>query len=761
MNQEPENTVNSENNSSENQKNETVENLVATPVEEQMPVTTDDTSQSNQAPIDAVAETDSNQTEEKSEKIEAENPILEADLSSDSDEEISAENEAQEDLSEKVSAEMEEIVETIDNSNQEDITEPILNDVAPETQAEHEAESNSEKENDNSVEVAKPVEITKETTEVEDADDHEESVVDEELVHHVAYNELSRPELLDLMKELAHQDDLSLVKVKFQQIKEAYILVRKEEQQLKKARFLENGGEDDDFEFVRDQTDEQFDALVKAFQERRNEHRKLKERELVQNLTTKQEILEGLRKLIESNKANKQSFDKLHELQDKWRTTGKVAPAESQRLWENYKFLVDKFFEVIKLNNELRELDFKRNLEIKTKLCENAEELLIEASLNRALDHYKSLMDQWKDVGLVAKEHAEVIWERFKRVGDELHERRKEILDVKNKQSDEVLAAKTALCEKAEEMVSQIAAKNHNEWQELSNQFNLLLDEWKKAGFASKAENEKVWERFKQTRNAFFDAKEIFYKELRKVQTDNYKLKNELCMEAEALRDSTEWKASAERLRALQEIWKNTGPISKKHSDKLWSRFRTACDAFFETRKKHFSGQDNEQQENLRLKQVLIEEITTFVHLEDAQATIETLKEFQNRYTNIGFVPIKQKEQVYQEYKKAIDKQFDKLRAAGQEVRKQMFKSQINHIAQSKEARPMMNAKKNEILERIKKIQSDVSVLENNIGFLAKSKGADALKKEVEQKIDKSRKDIQNLRDQLSIINETAKPAGA
>lgn len=596
---------------------------------------------------------------------------------------------------------------------------------------------------------------------VDDHDDHDDVQVDEELVQHVAYNELSRPELLDLMKELAHQDDLALVKVKFQQIKEAYILVRKEEISYKKARFLENGGDDEEFEFLRDQTDEQFDALVKAFQERRNEHRKQIERDLVQNLKTKQEILEGLRQLVESNKANKQSFDKLHELQDKWRTTGKVAPAESQRLWENYKFLVDKFFEVIKLNNELRELDFKRNLEIKTKLCENAEELLLESSLNRALDHFKALMDQWKDVGLVAKEHADVIWERFKRVGDQLHERKKEILETKNKQSEEVLAAKTALCEKADEMVRQITAKNHNEWQELSNQFNLLLDEWKKAGFASKAENEKIWERFKQSRNAFFDAKEHFYKELRRVQTENYKVKNELCMEAETLRDSTEWKASAERLRALQEIWKTTGPISKKHSDKLWNRFRTACDAFFENRKNHFSGQDNEQQENLRLKQTLIEEINAFVHLDDAQATIEALKEFQNRYTNIGFVPIKQKEQIYKEYKKAIDKQFDKLRAAGQEVRKQMFKSQIDHIAQSKEARPMMNAKKNEILERIKKIQSDVSVLENNIGFLAKSKGADALKKEVEQKIEKSRKDIQNLRDQLTIINETTKPAGA
>lgn len=738
MNQEPENTVNSETPSSENVNNQTDETQNAPSIDEKL----ETSAQINSAETEIEATSEVIQNEKTSDLI--------AEDVSDLNEDKSAES--KEDVQEEIINEQEvEAIETTPET--EEKTEELVLEEKAEIQAEISQVAKEE--------VAVSSKNEEISLDVEEHDDHEDAHTDEELVQHVAYNELSRPELLELMKELAQQDDLGLVKVKFQQIKEAYILVRREESTYKKARFLENGGEEEEFEFLRDQTDEQFDALVKAFQERRNEHRKLKERELVDNLKAKQEILEGLRLLIESNKANKQSFDKLHELQDKWRSTGKVAPAESQRLWENYKFLVDKFFEIIKLNNELRELDFKRNLEIKTKLCDNAEELLLEPSLNRALDHFKSLMDQWKDVGLVAKEHADVIWERFKRVGDQLHERKKEILETKNKQSEEVLAVKNALCEKAEEMVSQIAAKNHNEWQDLSNQFNALLDEWKKAGFASKAENEKIWERFKQTRNAFFDAKENFYKELRRVQTENYKAKNELCMEAEALRDSSEWKASAERLKALQELWKNTGPISKKHSDKLWNRFRAACDAFFENRKTHFSGQDNEQQENLRLKQVLIEEINAFVHLEDAQATIEALKAFQNRYTNIGFVPIKQKEQVYKDYKKAIDQQFDKLRAAGQEVRKQVFKSQIDHIAQSKDGRPMMNAKKTEILERIKKIQSDVSVLENNIGFLAKSKGADALKKEVEQKIEKSRKDIQNLRDQLSIINETAKTAGA
>lgn len=588
----------------------------------------------------------------------------------------------------------------------------------------------------------------------QDVDEHSH---DEELAQHIAYNELSRAELLALLKELAHEEDLAVIKNKVQQIREAYNIVKKEEQAQKKARFLENGGEEDDFDTQRDTIDEEFDAFLKEYHQRRAEQRKQTERELQNNLKAKQEILDELKHLVESNQANKKAFDRLHELQDKWRAIGRVAPSDANNLRDNYKFLLDKFFEVIKLNNELRELDHKRNLELKTKLCDIAEELLLESSLNRALDHYKGLMDQWKDIGYVAKEHSEAIWERFRRVGDQLHERRKELIDGRKQQSEEVVKIKNEICEKAEQIMQNLKAQSHTQWQEISNEFTVLMDEWKKAGFAEKVENEKLWDRFKQTRNSFFDAKESFYKELRRVQTENYKIKNDLCMEAEALKNSNEWKQTAERLRALQEIWKNTGPIAKKHSDKLWNRFRAACDAFFEQRKQHFSGQDEEQQDNLNRKLTLIEEIKAFEHLEDPQKTIEALKDFQNRYTNIGFVPIKQKEQVYKEFKKAIDKQFDKLRASGQEVRRQMFKAQIENIAQSKDAKPMINAKKQEILDKIRKIQSDVAVLENNIGFLAKSKGADTLKREVEQKIDKSKKDIQTLREQLSII-EQAKP---
>jgi hypothetical protein len=585
----------------------------------------------------------------------------------------------------------------------------------------------------------------------QDIDDHTH---DEELTQHIAYNELSRAELLALLKELAHEEDLAVIKNKVQQIREAYNLVRKEEEAQKKARFLENGGEEDEFDFQRDTTDEEFFAFLKEYNQRRAEQRKQIERELQNNLMAKQEILNELKLLVESNQANKKAFDRLHELQDKWRAIGRVAPAYANNLRDNYKFLLDKFFEVIKLNNELRELDHKRNLELKTKLCEIAEELLLESNLNRALDQYKGLMDQWKEIGYVAKEHSEAIWERFRRVGDQLHERRKELIESRKQHSEQVVKIKNEICEKAEQLLQNIKAQSHTEWQEISNEFNVLMDEWKKAGFAEKVENEKLWERFKQIRNSFFDAKESFYKELRRVQTENYKIKNDLCMEAEALKNSNEWKQTAERLRALQEIWKNTGPVAKKHSDKLWNRFRAACDTFFERRKQHFSGLDEEQQENLNKKLALIEEIKAFEHFEDPQKTIEALKDFQNRYTNIGFVPIKHKEQVYKEYKKAIDKQFEKLRASGQEVRRQLFKAQIENIAQSKDAKPIINAKKQEILDKIRKIQSDVAVLENNIGFLAKSKGADTLKREVEQKIDKSKKDIQTLREQLSIIEQ-------
>jgi hypothetical protein len=572
----------------------------------------------------------------------------------------------------------------------------------------------------------------------------------------VAYNELSREELVTSLKELAGLPDLDSRKGPFNAIRDAYRKAKEDEIAAKKSKFIEHGGDPEEFEVLRDDTDHLYDEQVKAFIERRNEQRKQKERELHNNLKQKQEILAELKKLLEDTQNISASFDRLHELQNQWRNVGLVPSVYVDELWKNYHHHINNFYEIIKINKELRELDQKKNLELKTDLCVRAEALLLEDSISKSLDEYTTLQSQWKEIGQVAREQSEVIWERFRSAGDKLFDRRREYIQGQEAAFADNLAKKTAVCERAEVIVGEMPFKTHQHWQEASEKMTVTLEDWKKIGFASRKDNETVWERFKRSRDAFYASKEEFYKSLRDTQNQNYKQKVDLCMEAEALKESSEWKKAGDRLRELQELWKKTGPVSKKHSDKLWQRFRKACDTFYENRNQHFSGMNSEQDENLRKKQELLARIEAFESAEDLNSSFESLKGFQAEWIEIGHVPLKEKDSLNKRYRAAIDKQFAKIKSGNAEMRRQVFRNQVSNLSAKPEGKDKLFQQKNVVQDKIKRMQTELQTLENNIGFLAnsKSKAADEMRRDIERKIGKVKEEIGSLHDQLKILKE-------
>ena len=590
-----------------------------------------------------------------------------------------------------------------------------------------------------------------------DEPEYQESGTDETdaLENQPAYNEMSRPELAEALKELISRNDLERHKTAFHAMRDAYRNAKDEEIRLKKSKFIENGGLPEEFEVLRDEADEQFDSYAKLYIERRNDERKQKEQQLKDNLKQKQVILAELKKLLEQTENISGSFDRLHELQNQWRSIGLVPASYVDELWKNYHHHINNFYEIIKINKELRELDQKKNLELKTALCIKAEELLLHESISKSLDEYIALQTQWKEIGQVGKEQSEVLWERFRSAGDKLFERRRSYIQEQEAVFTENHNKKIAVCERAEVITGEMPFKNHVHWQEASEKMAAALEEWKKIGFASKKDNESVWQRFKTSRDAFYDAKEQFYKDLRNTQNQNYKQKVDLCMEAETLKDSTEWKKTGARLKELQDLWKSTGPVAKKHSDKLWERFRKACDVFYESRNQHFSGMNSEQDENLRKKLELMAEIEAYESDANTAGAFETLKNFQARWMEIGHVPLKEKDALNKRYRSAIDKQFSKIKTGNAEMRRQHFREQVSNLAADPGGKDKLNQQKNVVQDKLRRMQTELQTLENNIGFLAKSKGADELRKDIERKISKTRAEIASLNDQLKILKSS------
>lgn len=589
------------------------------------------------------------------------------------------------------------------------------------------------------LETTAPV-LTDEVHEEEEADVQED------------YSTYSREDLIALLEKYVNELEVPRFKARIAGIRDFLGQSFTSENELALARFIEEGGNKDDFKPAADPIEERFHQAIKRFYKKRTEYQEKQEKQKTENLHAKNEILQHLKDIIQNEENMNKAFDRFHELQAKWRAVGPVPAANVRDLQMTYKFLIDKFYDFIKINRELQDLDQRRNLETKLSICEQADELLLEPSLNIAFRKLHLLQDKWRETGPVPRDKKNDIWDRFKATCDKLFEKRKELIAQSDEKRAQNLAGKTALCEQVEAFKTDDTWK-HKEWQEGTAKIGELQAAWKKIGPADKKVNDEIWNRFKSACDAFYKAKNDFYHKRKQEFANNLQMKTELCIQAEALQNSNDWKTTTAELIRLQQEWKKTGPVGEKHSDKIWKRFRTACDAFFNHKTEHFSVMDKEHDENLVKKMALIEEIENYQLNEDYATSFEELKTFQRRWSELGMVPLNKKEEVMKRYKTAIDGHFDKLKVSSNDRQKMRYQQKLEHIRHSDNPRKMDDERRS-LLNKISELKNEVQVWENNIGFFAKSKNAEKLKSEFEEKIKNAKEEINKLKGKLEMVKD-------
>jgi hypothetical protein len=590
-------------------------------------------------------------------------------------------------------------------------------------------------------------------------DDHEDLMEDDnqgdEEVQEYSEEDLenmSREDIVVAIEDTVRIDNVTKIRNNVSLLRVAFNNLTNELREKAKADFIEAGGEEDNFHYEKDNLDVRFGGAFGIYKEKRTKYQEEQEKVKEENLVKKNEILEELKELINSNEPLKATYDKFNELQEKWKSVGMIPKAEVNNLWQNYHFLVDKFFDKVKISKELKDMGLKKNLEAKVTLCEAAEGLMATESIADSFKELQELHKKWKEIGPVPHAQKDEIWDRFKAATDKVNQRRR---DHYNQLRDGLQAnydAKEKLCEAAEEILKD---KNENvkDWQAGTDKMQNLLNEWKKIGPAPKKVNDEIWARFKASLDTFFGSKKEFFASLKDQQLQNYNKKVELCEKAEEMKESNQWKDTTRALIKLQEEWKKIGPVPKKHSDKIWKRFRAACDFFFNAKEEYFKDIHKHEDENLKKKKELIEEIKAFELSEDRNADLDKLKEFQGQWNDIGHVPFSEKDKLMNQYREILDEKYGKLKVSSMEKNTMNFKSKFEGVKGSADGGRMINREKNVIVNRIKKMEDDIKLWENNIGFLASSKNADILKVEFERKIKKAKDDMKLLKQKLRILD--------
>ncbi len=589
----------------------------------------------------------------------------------------------------------------------------------------------------------------------------------EDVSEEVSFEHLKRPELVHKLEEISRGEDLISIKKEIKALRDAFVAISKDEFNALRDAFnlkraeqaeVETDSEPEPFVAPEDPLRERYRNVVEKINAKIQQQIKDKEKQLIKNLNEKREIIDAIKNIVDNPAFNFKELEKIHELQTKWRNIGFVPTGDSNNIWESYKFHTGRFYDRLARDKELKELDHRKNLHEKKLLCEKAEELIVEPSLKIAIDKVKALQKHWKEVGGVSREDNELIWERFNSAVDKVYTRQREYVDKLREQQKANFDQKSELLALMTDLASKTAT-NHKEWQELTEKSDAIMNTWKQVGFASKEQNETIWKNFKEQRDIFYKAKEEFYDGLRQMLTHNLKLKQDMIEQVEALANSTDWRNTTNTIKNIQEQWKTVGAVSKKHSEKVWARFRKACDTFFENKKLNFADEEIQQQKNLEAKNELITKIENFQLLENNNETIQELKKFQSEWMGIGHIPFKVKEDVNSRYKKAIDKQFDLVRAKVGDNHKSLFQMKYQELGNSPKGADKIKEEKQKLRDRITKINIEIAQFENNIGFFAKSSGADAILKDVRAKIENSKREIERIKEQLKMLDEIGKPA--
>lgn len=569
----------------------------------------------------------------------------------------------------------------------------------------------------------------------------------------VVTGKLSKEEILEKLTSLVEATTTDAIRNEVEVLKQTYYKIhRNEVDELKKA-FLENGGEEKDFIVPEDETENKLKELLTIYKEKRAAIQAEEERIKAANYALKLQLIDQLKALTESQEDFNKLYNKFKEIQQKWKEIKLVPQEYVNDLWKSYQIYSEKFYDIIKINNQFRDYDFKKNLELKTALCETVEKLQTEPDVISAFHQLQKLHQQWREIGPVAKELREDLWGRFKTASTVINKRHQDHFDVLKAKEQDNLDAKTAICEQIEN-IDYTTLKSFRDWEEKNKEVIALQDKWKTIGFAPKKSNVKIFERFRAACDVYFTRKNEFYKVIKEEMEKNLALKKVLCEKAEALKDSTDWKNTTDKLIALQKEWKTIGSVARKHSDIVWKRFITACDYFFEQKNKNTFSQKNVEQTNLTAKKALIEEIKA-IDESDHDKALASLKKLMAEWNTIGHVPFKDKDKIYKEYHEAVDKHFDRLRIDQSDRKMQAFRNNLNDLSSGERGKGKLYNEREKLVRIYERMKNELQTYENNIGFLSiSSKGGGGLFKEMERKIEKLKEDMALTIKKIEAIDE-------
>lgn len=685
-------------------------------------------------------------------QIVAEETVEQSEVIEVAEVENAVEEVVEESAPETVESAVQEVVEIVAPEVIEAAEKPVAEEneaVVEETAPEVEEAKTTPVVDDEIPSIEELIEITEEDLEL-----HEDQVLDESspIIKAADYANLSEVELINELRSLLQNEDFESIKDDVDAIKINFFRRYRANIEAQKAAFAEAGGNLEEFKAEPDPYELDLRNLLKQYQDIRSEHnRKIDETKEV-NLQKKYEIIEEIKALINNKESINKTFHDFRDLQNRWREIGLVPQAKLKDLWDTYHHHVENFYDFIKINKELRDLDLKKNLETKMEICEKSEELLVEPSIIKAFNILQKYHEQWREVGPVPRDKKDELWERFKAATSIINKKHQDYFEDRKSDQKKNLDAKIALCEKVEEIANgEIEA--HRDWDERSKELIELQKVWRTIGFAPKKDNNKIYERFRIASDKFFDRKREFYNQNKEEQQNNLQLKTDLCVQAEALKDSTDWKKTADEFINIQKAWKEIGPVPRKFSDVIWKRFRAACDYFFENKAKHFSSIDGEQAENLRLKRELLEEVKQFALSGDDNLDLDKLKDFQRRFTDIGHVPFRDKDAIQNEFRDVINRHFDTLRIDEKRRNLMKFKNKVANNVSSGKGQNKNRFEREKYMTKLKQMETDLALLDNNIGFFANTKNASALIEDVNQKIASTKEKIEFLKEKIRIMD--------
>lgn len=574
----------------------------------------------------------------------------------------------------------------------------------------------------------------------------------QEAIETGAVGMLDKHEIITKMEEFVDHVE-NVTREQFDKLRQSYYRIIKAEAEELKRVFVEGGGNEDDFENPADETLPVFKDLLNRFKARKAEIEKERARVKEENYVKKLNLIDRMKTLVESTDDFNKRYNEFREIQQKWKEYDPVPQEHVKELWHNYQIQSERFYDIVKINHQLRDYDFKKNLERKLELTEAAEKLIDEPDVVSAYRNMQQIFQQWREIGPVPREQRDEVWAHFKDLMTQVNKKHQAHFEALRAKEEENLKEKTSLCETVEAIVYD-NLKTFKDWEKKAEEVIGLQKKWRTIGFASKKQNQKIYDRFHTACDEFFKKRNDFFKEIRKDLDENLKQKRALLEKAEELKDSTDWKEATQAIIELQSDWKKVGPTPRRQSDAIWKRFIAACDRFFERKDEAFADQRNEEKANLDAKNEIVKKIDSLDESLSTDEALTTLKALIANWNAVGYVPFREKDNAYDTFRKAVDKQYDRLNVAQADRRMQAFRSGLSEMAEQGKGR--VNSERDRLMRTYERMKSEVQTYENNLGFLnISSKGGSGLLKEMERKLERLREEMALIVKKIEAIDES------